>query len=246
MTLAISEALDNKLSDFLLKNNEAFRAFLLGKEVSEQELLDSFDEYLQEYLDTLSDEESKKFASYFFLLVVDDTLKAIGKELRRLNLYTPALLAKIKEDLVRGLGGDLKDLQKNIESAQARYYDILKMQLQRYPEKFIEKSKTASENVAIFYAVNIHNSLFTVLESKHFKQVGLNTFFWGIINDGKARATHDERENHEFNEEGACVDGYVPSDGRNIVPKQEPNCRCYRVYLDSRYTEAILNTYGGN
>ena len=46
-----------------------------------------------------------------------------------MNLYTPALLAKIKEDLVRDLGGDLKDLQKNIESAQARYYDILKMQL---------------------------------------------------------------------------------------------------------------------
>ena len=246
MTLQISEVLDKKLEQFLLERNEAFRKFMISTNLSEEQLLEDFDYYVAKFLETVDEDEVQRFKATFFLMASNSILEAIKKELQRLNIYTPALFDALKKDLVEGSATILRDFGSDVDAALERYTEL-------YYNVLSEGKKTAAEErfkrlalvVAAFYAINAHNALFVSMEKRHLETLGITTFLWGTQRDFKVRGTHEEREGYEFTNEGVCVEtSYTPSDGKHIVPKQEPNCRCYKEVSDKRYTEAILNKYG--
>ena len=75
--------------------------------------------------------------------------------------------------------------------------------------------------------------------------LAITVFIWGTQDDMRVRETHDERQGHSFYMDGTPADNFTPSDGKTIVPKQEINCRCYRIIADTLFISALIRRYLG-
>ena len=249
MTLQISTVLDSKIKKFLKEENAKFISFLEDLKVS----LEMFQENPQYYIDLYKEDEEKKkkLIAILFLLVVEALVTQIEQELKRLGVYSEALLAQIENSLVEGTSSILTSFESMTSDVIVDTYTrLLKNVLNSDGtfttlDEFLAKYSEVVDKFSDFYSVQLNNALFVKLEDKFFKDLGLNIFIWGTMEDEKVRETHKERNSDSFYSDGTSVTDKEYSDGKEIVPKEEFNCRCFKKIPDAEFITAVTKKYLG-
>ena len=239
MTLTISEVLDNKIKSLLI---EELGITLEELEADTQYYIDLYEE---------DSKEKKRLIAILFLFAVSDLLANIEKELRRRGLYSETLINQISADITANTSEILKQFESEISYKIKDTYDrVLKAVLANLKEikdieEFLKKYKEIVDNFSDFHSIQLNNIVFSALENKFFDMLGLTVFIWGTQMDNRVRDTHNEREGNYFYTDGKPADGNSYSDGKEIVPKQEYNCRCYKIIADVEFVTAIIKRYLG-
>ena len=248
MTLEISEVLDNKIKSLLKGENDKFIAFIENLGITLEELEADTQYYIDLYEDS---KEKKRLIAILFLFAVSDLLANIEKELKRLGLYSETLINQISADITANSSAILKEFEKEIGDKVKDTYDrVLKTVLVNLKEtkdieEFLKKYKEIVDNFSDFHSIQLNNTVFSALENKFFNMLGLTVFIWGTQMDNRVRDTHNEREGNYFYTDGKPADDNSYSDGKEIVPKQEYNCRCYKIIADVEFVSAIIKRYLG-
>ena len=249
MTLEISEVLDNKIKSLLKGENDKFIAFIEKLGITLEELEADTQYYIDLYEE--DSEEKKRLIAILFLFAVSDLLANIEKELRRLGLYSETLINQISADITANTSGILKQFESEISDKIKDTYDrVLKAVLANLKEikdieEFLKKYRKIVDNFSDFHSIQLNNIVFSALENKFFDRLGLTVFIWGTQMDNRVRDTHNEREGNYFYTDGKPADGNSYSDGKEIVPKQEYNCRCYKIIADVEFVSAIIKRHLG-
>lgn len=248
MTLEISEVLDNKIKSLLKGENDKFIAFIEKLGITLEQLEADTQHYIDLYEDS---KEKKRLIAILFLFAVSDLLANIEKELRRLGLYSKTLINQISADITANTSEILKQFESEISDKIKDTYDrVLKEVLVNLKEikdieEFLKKYKEIVDNFSDFHSIQLNNTVFSALENKFFNMLGLTVFIWGTQMDNRVRDTHNEREGNYFYTDGKPADDNSYSDGKEIVPKQEYNCRCYKIIADVEFVSAIIKRYLG-
>lgn len=248
MTLEISEVLDNKIKSLLKGENDKFIAFIEKLGITLEQLEADTQHYIDLYEES---KEKKRLIAILFLFAVSDLLANIEKELRRLGLYSKTLINQISADITANTSEILKQFESEISDKIKDTYDrVLKEVLVSLKEikdieEFLKKYKEIVDNFSDFHSIQLNNTVFSALENKFFNMLGLTVFIWGTQMDNRVRDTHNEREGNYFYTDGKPADDNSYSDGKEIVPKQEYNCRCYKIIADVEFVSAIIKRYLG-
>lgn len=251
MRVETNENLEMELQKLLEEQSDSFLEFLNAIEADYSRLNDPvyYDFLISEFEKYKTESKTKRNNRLEILrtkLINDLTgqfgeVLNPGEEQRKWGMLLLFLMFEFEEIF----GSEITTVYENTPE---RVIGIIKNRQEKddeiWSEVFEEKVERDIDNSNNFNSVNIVGNFLSSSVLLISDRINIRTFTWETMQDGRVRdrpdMNHVERQGQTFDMQGRCLTAQLQDD-REILPKQDPYCRCWFNINDLEIRKGVLN-----